>query len=93
MLNLKAIDLKHYQEYIKKFDQINELAKRFKVSPGKIVEMFFKIGIEALTQTESILKTEFDSKLKEFFPEINLAEAKEKLRIILDDTKKWVAAK
>lgn len=85
MFNLKPIDLQHYQEYINKFEKISELAKRFDVSPGRIVEMFFKIGLEALSQTESILQSEFESKLKEFFPEINLSEARKKLKIILEN--------
>lgn len=61
--------VKEFEDYINKFEKIRELAQRFKTSPGSVMEMFFSIGLEALRQTESIMKNEFESKLKEIFPE------------------------
>ena len=59
---------KEFEDYVKKFEQIRELALRFKTNPGTLVEMFFGIGLEALKHTESILQKEFQSKLDELFP-------------------------
>lgn len=69
-----------FADYMNKFDQIRELAQRFKTSPGSVMEMFFSIGLEALRQTESIMKNEFESKLKEMLPSSIPDELKNRLR-------------
>ena len=61
---------KAFENYVKKFDQIQELAKRFKTDPDDIINMFFSIGLEALSRTENVLRNEFDSKLKELFKDL-----------------------
>ncbi len=60
---------KEFEDYVKKFEFVRELARRFKTNPGAVMEMFFGIGIEALKHTEAILQKDFNSKLKEIFPE------------------------
>jgi len=61
---------KDFEKYIAKFDEIRALAIRFKTTPNELIDMFFGIGLEALNQTENILKREFEVKLKEVFASI-----------------------
>ncbi len=75
---------KEFEDYVKKFEQIRELAGRLKTSPGTLVEMFFGIGLEALKHTESILQKEFNSKLNELFPIDAREEIKKEMKIILE---------
>ena len=84
---------KDFENYVKKFEQIRELAGRLKTSPGILVEMFFGIGLEALKHTESILQREFNSKINELFPVEAREEIKKEMKIILDSIReaKWEA--
>lgn len=75
---------KEFEDYVKKFEEIRELASRFKTSPGTLVEMFFGIGLEALKHTESILQKEFQSKLDELFPVDVRDKVKKEMKILLD---------
>ena len=57
---------KDFENYVKKFDELREIALKFKTTPGLLTDMFFKIGLEALTRTEAILHKEFEIKLTKF---------------------------
>lgn len=76
--------IKEFDDYVEKYDEIRELSRRFKTTPGVLVEMFFGIGLEALKHTESILQKEFLSKLDELFPVDARKEIKKEMKIILD---------
>lgn len=56
-----------FEDYVKKFDEVRELAAKFQVSPDRIINIFFDVGLECLKRTESILKNEFTSVLKDVF--------------------------
>lgn len=79
---------KDLKNYIDKYGKILELAQRFKTSPGAVVEMFFSVGLEALKQTESIMKNEFESKLNELFPGEVPADVRKKITTVVDNLKK-----
>ena len=85
---MKGFDMadknKSLNDYIKKYSEILELADRFKTEPAEVVSFFFDVGLEALRRTESILKNEFESKLKEVFEVDDIEQLKGRLKNKID---------
>lgn len=53
-----------FESYIKKWNVILDLSKRFNVKPDEITSFLFEIGLEALNKTEKVLSDEFKVKTK-----------------------------
>jgi len=51
-----------FESYIKKYNVVLDMAKRFNVTPEEITSFLFEVGIEALSKTEKIFKEEFGDK-------------------------------
>jgi len=78
---------KQFEDYVKKYNSILELAERFKTTPAEITEFLFSVGVEALNRTENILTDEFKVKTKnilEFFRDFEELKKKVQNKITVD---------
>ena len=76
-----------FESYIKKFHQVQELAKRFNTNPGEITEFLFEVGVEALSRTENSMSYEFkyrSKKVFQFLKDFRELEQKVKNKITVD---------
>ena len=47
---------KDFEDYVKKFKELQEIGKELKIETGDVVQLFFSVGKEVLSITEEIFK-------------------------------------
>lgn len=68
--NIKEFQ-KEFENYVNKFEQIRELAYKFKTTPVLILEVLFTIGVQSLENIEGIAKKEIKIQLDKLFPDVS----------------------
>lgn len=77
---------KEFQDYVNQYEKIRELSLKVKITPSIIIDLFYTIGMTALTRTEEYMEDELRNKLLNMFSEISdddLDEFVKKLKIII----------
>ena len=85
-------DFETFENFVKQYPAMLELAKKYKKSPGALVELFAEIGQEVLKRTNENLITEFSTHTKNFLTTKNIKLSDDSIKA-LDGLIKFIKEK
>jgi len=85
-------DFETFSEFVKQYPKFLKLAREYKQSPGKIMELLAMAGEEVLSRSNDLLVTEFTNKLKTFVSAKNIQLSESSLNA-LDSLSKFMREK